>query len=91
MKEEQLLITHHVGDVISILQRTTHHLFDPEELLTVTHFSAVAFFFLEKKESYYLLVSTLSSINYALKGNLINMYVKLAKKSLGIDESEIYN
>ncbi|TQD74886.1 hypothetical protein C1H46_039591 [Malus baccata] len=35
MKEDQLLITHHVGDVISILQRTTHDLFDPDELLTV--------------------------------------------------------
>lgn len=94
MKEEQLLITHHVGDVINILQRTTHHLFDPEELLTVTHFSAVAFFFFffgGKKENDYFLVSTLSSINYALKGNLTNMYVKLAKKLFGIDESEIYN
>ncbi|XP_059449953.1 uncharacterized protein LOC132180954 [Corylus avellana] len=35
MKEEQLLLTHHVGDVINILQRTSHHLFDPDELLTV--------------------------------------------------------
>ncbi|CAI0383768.1 unnamed protein product [Linum tenue] len=35
MKEEELLVTHHVGDVINILQRTTHHLFDPDELLTV--------------------------------------------------------
>ncbi|CAN0927159.1 TBC1 domain family member 2A [Linum grandiflorum] len=35
MKEEQLLVTHHVGDVINILQRTTHHLFDPDDLLTV--------------------------------------------------------
>lgn len=36
MKEEELLITHHVGDVIDILHKTTHHLFDPDELLTVT-------------------------------------------------------
>ncbi|XP_065874873.1 uncharacterized protein [Euphorbia lathyris] len=35
MKEGELLITHHVGDVINILQKTTHHLFDPDELLTV--------------------------------------------------------
>ncbi|KAK3002069.1 hypothetical protein RJ639_021412 [Escallonia herrerae] len=35
MKEDELLMTHHVGDVINVLQRTTHHLFDPDELLTV--------------------------------------------------------
>lgn len=35
MKEEELLLAHQVGDVINILQKTTHHLFDPEELLTV--------------------------------------------------------
>ncbi|KAL4324355.1 hypothetical protein GQ457_11G004230 [Hibiscus cannabinus] len=35
MKEEELLLTHQVGDVIDILQRTTHQLFDPDELLTV--------------------------------------------------------
>ena len=35
MKEDELLLTHHVGDVINILQRTTHHLFDPDDLLTV--------------------------------------------------------
>lgn len=35
MKEDELLLTHHVGDVINILQRTTHHMFDPDELLTV--------------------------------------------------------
>ncbi|XP_042500347.1 growth hormone-regulated TBC protein 1-like [Macadamia integrifolia] len=35
MKEEELLMAHQVGDVISILQKTTHHLFDPDELLTV--------------------------------------------------------
>ncbi|KAM5580472.1 hypothetical protein ABKV19_009956 [Rosa sericea] len=35
MKEQELLLTHHVGDVINILQKTTHHLFDPDELLTV--------------------------------------------------------
>ncbi|KAL3509974.1 hypothetical protein ACH5RR_029375 [Cinchona calisaya] len=35
MKEDELLMTYHVGDVINIIQRTTHHLFDPDELLTV--------------------------------------------------------
>ncbi|KAK8504169.1 hypothetical protein V6N13_062528 [Hibiscus sabdariffa] len=35
MNEHELLLTHQVGDVINILQRTTHHLFDPDELLTV--------------------------------------------------------
>ncbi|KAI9082410.1 hypothetical protein K1719_035833 [Acacia pycnantha] len=35
MKEDELLLTHHVGEVIDILQRTTHHLFDPDDLLTV--------------------------------------------------------
>ncbi|KAL8045528.1 hypothetical protein ABFX02_08G120100 [Erythranthe guttata] len=35
MNEEELLVTHQVGDVINVIQRTTHHLFDPDELLTV--------------------------------------------------------
>ncbi|KAL7128519.1 hypothetical protein ABFS83_13G001200 [Erythranthe nasuta] len=35
MNEEELLRAHHVGDVINVIQRTTHHLFDPDELLTV--------------------------------------------------------
>ncbi|XP_047316286.1 TBC1 domain family member 2B-like [Impatiens glandulifera] len=35
MKEDALLVANHVGEVINILQNTTHHLFDPEELLTV--------------------------------------------------------
>ncbi|GAB2233753.1 hypothetical protein Droror1_Dr00002982 [Drosera rotundifolia] len=35
MKEDELLLTQHVGDVIYILQKTTHHLFDPDELLEV--------------------------------------------------------
>ncbi|XP_031489387.1 uncharacterized protein LOC116256970 isoform X1 [Nymphaea colorata] len=35
MKEEELLSVNHVGDVISILHTTAHHLFDPDELLTV--------------------------------------------------------
>ncbi|XP_057955278.1 uncharacterized protein LOC131149145 [Malania oleifera] len=35
MKEDELLMTHQVGDVINILQKTTHHLFDPDDLLTV--------------------------------------------------------
>lgn len=36
MNEEELLVTHHVGDVINVIQRSSHHLFDPDELLTVT-------------------------------------------------------
>ncbi|KAH1263931.1 TBC1 domain family member 2A [Glycine max] len=35
MKENELVLTHHVGEVINILQMTTHHLFDPDDLLTV--------------------------------------------------------
>ncbi|CAO2814227.1 uncharacterized protein LOC130805288 [Amaranthus tricolor] len=35
MKEDELLLTHQVGDVINILQKTTHHMFDPDDLLTV--------------------------------------------------------
>ncbi|ESQ49238.1 hypothetical protein EUTSA_v100209590mg, partial [Eutrema salsugineum] len=35
MKENELLMTHQVGDVINILQTTSHQLFDPDELLTV--------------------------------------------------------
>ncbi|KAK6918774.1 Rab-GTPase-TBC domain [Dillenia turbinata] len=35
IKEDELLLAHQVGDVINILQKTTHHLFDPDELLTV--------------------------------------------------------
>ncbi|XP_047175660.1 LOW QUALITY PROTEIN: TBC1 domain family member 2B [Vigna umbellata] len=35
MKEDELILTHHVGEVINILQTTTHHLFDPDDLLTV--------------------------------------------------------
>ncbi|GLT46266.1 hypothetical protein SLA2020_200360 [Shorea laevis] len=35
MKEDELLLTQHVGDVINILQKTTHHMFEPDELLTV--------------------------------------------------------
>ncbi|XP_022140274.1 growth hormone-regulated TBC protein 1 [Momordica charantia] len=37
MKEDELLLTHHVGDVINILQKTTHYLFDPDDLLTVAY------------------------------------------------------
>lgn len=36
MKEEELLVTYHVGDAIKIIQNTTHHLFDPDDLLTVS-------------------------------------------------------
>lgn len=35
MREEQLLVAHQVGDVINVIQKTTHQLFDPDELLTV--------------------------------------------------------
>lgn len=35
MGEEELLLTDQVGDVINVLHRTTHHLFDPDDLLTV--------------------------------------------------------
>ncbi|RDX61383.1 TBC1 domain family member 2A [Mucuna pruriens] len=35
MKEDELILTHHVGEVINVLQMTTHHLFDPDDLLTV--------------------------------------------------------
>ncbi|XP_019054851.1 PREDICTED: growth hormone-regulated TBC protein 1-like isoform X2 [Nelumbo nucifera] len=35
MKEEELLLTNQIGDVLSIIQRTIHHLYNPDELLTV--------------------------------------------------------
>ncbi|CAO2812799.1 unnamed protein product [Amaranthus hypochondriacus] len=35
MKEDELLFTQQLGDVIHILQKTTHHIFDPDDLLTV--------------------------------------------------------
>ncbi|XP_019255909.1 PREDICTED: growth hormone-regulated TBC protein 1-like [Nicotiana attenuata] len=35
MNEEELLTVHHVGDIIHIIQRSTHQLFDPDDLLTV--------------------------------------------------------
>ncbi|OVA06584.1 Rab-GTPase-TBC domain [Macleaya cordata] len=35
MKEMELLMAQQVGDVISIIQRTTHHLYEPDDLLTV--------------------------------------------------------
>ncbi|KAK9084705.1 hypothetical protein Sjap_025116 [Stephania japonica] len=35
MNEEELLMTSQIGDVINILQRSTHHLYDPDDLLTV--------------------------------------------------------
>lgn len=35
MKENEILGAHHIGDVINILHRTTHHMFDPDELLKV--------------------------------------------------------
>lgn len=35
MKEEELLFTRQVGDVIYILQSATHHMYDPDKLLEV--------------------------------------------------------
>ncbi|CAN4096211.1 unnamed protein product [Withania somnifera] len=35
MNEEELLTVNHVGDVIHIIQRCAHQLFDPDDLLTV--------------------------------------------------------
>ncbi|XP_051115435.1 uncharacterized protein LOC127240678 [Andrographis paniculata] len=35
ISEEELLMTDYAGGVISVIQRTTHHLFDPDKLLTV--------------------------------------------------------
>lgn len=35
MEEERLLGAHQIGDVIAILQTSTRHLYDPDELLTV--------------------------------------------------------
>ncbi|KAK9663924.1 hypothetical protein RND81_14G006600 [Saponaria officinalis] len=35
MKEHELLLAHQVGDALNILQKTTHHMFDPDDLLTV--------------------------------------------------------
>ncbi|KAJ9561173.1 hypothetical protein OSB04_006333 [Centaurea solstitialis] len=42
MKELELLTTHHIGDVLNIIHNTTHHLFDPDELLTVA-FDKISF------------------------------------------------
>ncbi|KAI3702613.1 hypothetical protein L6452_28360 [Arctium lappa] len=42
MKEEELLMTHYVGDAIKIIQNTTHHLFDPDDLLTIA-FDKISF------------------------------------------------
>ncbi|CAH9072770.1 unnamed protein product [Cuscuta epithymum] len=42
MNEEELLLTHHVGDVINIIQRSTRHLFDPDDLITVA-FEKISF------------------------------------------------
>ncbi|KAL8140477.1 hypothetical protein V2J09_006498 [Rumex salicifolius] len=35
IKEEELLITNQLGDIISIVHKCTHRLFDPDDLLTV--------------------------------------------------------
>ena len=37
MKEEELLSTHHFGDAVNKIQLTTHHLFTPDDLLTVAY------------------------------------------------------
>ena len=46
MNEEELLAAHHIGDVLSILQESTHHMYDPDELLTVRLISLIAWSFL---------------------------------------------
>jgi hypothetical protein len=43
MREDDLLRIQHIGDVIDILQTTTHHLYDPDELLTVNLPSSLLF------------------------------------------------
>lgn len=35
MNEEEILNANQIGEVIHILQRTIHHLYDPDELLRV--------------------------------------------------------
>jgi hypothetical protein len=35
MREDDLLRIQHIGDVIDVLQTTAHHLYEPDELLTV--------------------------------------------------------
>lgn len=40
MKEDDLLRAHQIGEVIDILQTTTHHLYDPDQLLTVRMFAS---------------------------------------------------
>jgi TBC1 domain family member 2A len=42
MREDDLLRIQHIGDVIDILQTTTHHLYDPDELLTVIFFTVIS-------------------------------------------------
>ncbi|CAN6479207.1 unnamed protein product [Victoria cruziana] len=44
MKEEELLNARQVGAAIDILQTTSQHLFDPDELLAVSQTSVLAFF-----------------------------------------------
>lgn len=51
MKEEELVVAHHVGDVINIIQETTHHLFDPDDLLTVSQLSDLHMFVLSLSPS----------------------------------------
>lgn len=55
MKEEELLHTHQIGDVIDILQTTTHHLYDPDELLRVRKFSETFLYLGELKMHTFLI------------------------------------
>lgn len=47
MNEEELLTAHNIGDVLSILQESTHHMYDPDELLTVRLISLDLHFFFQ--------------------------------------------
>jgi TBC1 domain family member 2A len=42
MREDDLLHTQHIGDVIDILQTTTRHLYGPDEFLAVIFFNAIS-------------------------------------------------
>lgn len=39
MEEEELLRARQIGEVIDMLQTTTHHQYNPDELLMVINFS----------------------------------------------------
>lgn len=72
MKEDELILTHHVGDVINILHQTTHHLFDPDELLTVIKFCQVFLF-----SSYSLLIINLHQFSF------IHLFLQVAFDKIG--------